>query len=43
MFSGVFNTNSILDDSLFKIQSDIIRQLAKKILQYLLEGVPTMF
>lgn len=30
MFSDVFNSSSILGDSLFKIQSDIIRQLAKK-------------
>jgi cytidylate kinase len=29
-FENVFNTNPIFNDSLFKIQSDIIKQLARK-------------
>jgi cytidylate kinase len=30
MFADVFNTNPVVDDLLFKIQSDVIRQLAQK-------------
>jgi cytidylate kinase len=30
MFANVFDTNSIFDDLLFKIQSDVIRQIAQK-------------
>ncbi|MDR1087158.1 MAG: cytidylate kinase-like family protein [Endomicrobium sp.] len=30
LFEDVFNANPILDDSLFKIQSDVIKQIARK-------------